>query len=34
MVGLERFGKPILYGVFFLTLLGLGRAAPARQDPA
>jgi hypothetical protein len=34
MVGLERFGKPILYGVFLLTLLGLGRAAPARQEPA
>ena len=33
IVGLERFGKPILFGVFFLTLLGLGRAAP-RQDPA
>lgn len=32
MVGLERFGKPILYGVFFLTLLRAarsGRAAPA-----
>jgi hypothetical protein len=34
MVGLDRFGKPILYGVIFLTLLTAGRAAPPRQDPA
>lgn len=34
MVGLERFGKPILYGVIFLTLFAAGRAeAEARTAP-
>jgi hypothetical protein len=34
MVGLDRFGEPILFGVIFSTLLTAGRAARPRQDPA